>query len=67
MSPQMRITPTCTSCGDCLPLCPTQSIFIGFGHFVIDTDTCDGSAVCAQVCPVNAIQPAEAPAQPSGT
>lgn len=51
------ISAICTSCTDCVAVCPTESIFFGLRHFVIDSDTCHGCGVCARVCPVNAIAP----------
>lgn len=60
------ISSVCTNCTDCVAVCPTESIFYGVRHFVIDTDTCHGCGVCARVCPVNAISPMfpdEAPAE----
>ncbi|MCB1916276.1 MAG: 4Fe-4S binding protein [Rhodocyclaceae bacterium] len=47
----------CTSCGDCKPVCPTQSITDKGGIFKIDPDTCtecDGEfdePQCLSVCP----------------
>ncbi len=52
-----RIGAACTSCQDCVAVCPTESIFYGINQFVIDSDTCHGCAVCATVCPVDVITP----------
>ena len=46
----------CNSCENCVPLCPTDSIFLGYGQYTIDSDTCVGCCVCAVICPVNAIR-----------
>ncbi len=51
------ISHACNLCGVCRDVCPTQAIFFGRNHFVIDTDSCDGSTLCMVVCPVNAIHP----------
>ena len=37
----MKITQAeCTSCGDCVPVCPTKSIVEKGGIFKINKDTC---------------------------
>lgn len=47
----------CTACGDCLPVCPTQSISLKSGAYRISADSCeecDGHAdspKCVAVCP----------------
>ncbi len=50
-----KINRTCTDCKDCTGICPTESIFFGHKHWVIDADTCVGCRVCVVVCPVGAI------------
>jgi NAD-dependent dihydropyrimidine dehydrogenase PreA subunit len=52
-----KINAACTLCGDCVPVCPTKSIFEGAEHFVIDSDTCEACAVCVPICPEGAIEP----------
>ncbi|NUM88979.1 MAG: 4Fe-4S binding protein [Bdellovibrionales bacterium] len=47
-----QITAKCTNCKACAAVCPTGSIFAGAGVYVIDSDTCDDSHLCVQVCPV---------------
>lgn len=49
------INTKCTECGACMERCPTKSIFLGVSQLVIDSDTCDGNAVCVIFCPEDAI------------
>ncbi|MGK5088185.1 4Fe-4S binding protein [Bdellovibrionota bacterium FG-2] len=51
-----RITLKCTNCKTCQTLCPTDTIFFGSKHFVIDTDDCIGCEICVQVCTEDAIR-----------
>jgi ferredoxin len=47
----------CTSCGDCVPVCPTTSITDKGGIFKINKDTCtecedeEGGPKCVDACP----------------
>lgn len=53
----------CTACGDCEPVCPTESIHPHKGVFAINADTCtecDGEAddpKCIEVCEEDCILP----------
>ena len=59
-----RITDDCASCGACEIECPNQAISEGDDIYVIDPGKCTEcvgfyeSSRCAEVCPVNAPQPA---------
>lgn len=55
------ILPSCTSCRDCVAVCPTESIFLGLNQYVIDRDTCTDCSICVKVCPVGAIHPLKDP------
>ncbi|OHC82691.1 MAG: ferredoxin [Sideroxydans sp. RIFOXYB12_FULL_59_6] len=52
------LTDLCTSCGDCEPECPTASISVKKGLYVInasDCTECEGDFAkpqCVKVCPI---------------
>jgi MinD superfamily P-loop ATPase len=51
-----KINVKCTLCQDCVSTCPTGSIFLGRGQYVIDSDTCEDCGVCFSVCAAQAIE-----------
>ena len=59
-----QINEKCTSCGACLPACPTASITKGSRIFVVDADTCTDCLLCAPVCPVDAVVNPALPPRP---
>ena len=50
-----KITSKCTLCMECINVCPTDSIYLGVGQYVIDTDSCEACRYCIPICPDNAI------------
>jgi len=49
-------TQLCTLCGDCLACCPVDCLWLHQGReIVVVPHACVGCAVCASVCPANAI------------
>lgn len=54
-----EITEDCINCDACRPECPTESITVGDGIYVIDPNTCVecvgfyDSPQCADLCPVD--------------
>ncbi len=67
------ITSMCIRAGDCVEVCPTESIVPGpkgdadWPFFYIDPDTCIDCGACAAECPVQAIFPDdEVPAEYEG-
>lgn len=45
----------CVQCGSCIPACPFGMISYGHEGKVVKCDLCDGSPICTQVCPTQAI------------
>lgn len=52
-----RVTDKCVDHRDCINSIACPSFFLDGGRVKIDADTCVGCAVCAQICPENAIVP----------
>ncbi len=52
-----RVTDRCKDHKDCINSIACPSFYIEDGRVNIDADTCVGCAVCAQICPENAITP----------
>ncbi|MCP4718581.1 MAG: indolepyruvate ferredoxin oxidoreductase subunit alpha [Desulfobacteraceae bacterium] len=51
------VTDKCTDHKDCINTIACPSFYIEEDRVKIDADTCVGCAVCAQICPENAIRP----------
>ena len=51
------VTDKCLDHRDCINEIACPSFFLDGGRVHIDADTCVGCAVCAQICPENAIMP----------
>jgi len=54
--PKYEITEKCIKCGICLKNFGCPAIHEKDGNFYIDETMCTGCGVCAQICPVKAIQ-----------
>jgi uncharacterized protein (DUF362 family)/NAD-dependent dihydropyrimidine dehydrogenase PreA subunit len=51
----------CTTCGECVKICPTDAITLhdkSIGGGVVDKDKCISCFCCQEVCPEGAIEPA---------
>lgn len=51
------VSDKCTDHKDCINTIACPSFYLEGGRVHIDADTCVGCAVCAQICPENAIRP----------
>lgn len=48
---------TCTGCGDCVEVCPTQTLALQDNVAIVARpEACNYSACCENVCPVDAIE-----------
>ncbi len=52
-----QVTDRCVDHKDCITGIACQSFYIEEGRVKINADTCVGCALCAQICPENAISP----------
>jgi indolepyruvate ferredoxin oxidoreductase alpha subunit len=52
-----KVTDRCVDHKDCVDSIACPSFYLEDGRVKIDADTCVGCAVCAQICPENAITP----------
>ncbi len=52
-----KVTDRCVNHRDCIDEIACPSFYIEKGRVKIDADTCVGCALCAQICPENAITP----------
>ncbi len=52
-----RVTDKCKDHKDCINEIACPSFYLDKGRVAINADTCVGCAVCAQICPENAITP----------
>ena len=52
-----KVTDKCKDHKDCITTIACPSFYLEDGKVNIDADTCVGCAVCAQICPENAITP----------
>ena len=46
----------CIDCGSCWIFCPDASIKRENGEYTVDLDFCKGCGICANECPVEAIE-----------
>lgn len=46
---------TCTGCGECVQVCPSEAIALADDKAQIDASLCAECLACIDVCPVEAI------------
>lgn len=47
---------SCTLCGDCVVVCPTECLSVARGiEIVLVPQSCINCSVCEEICPVDAI------------
>ena len=47
----------CTSCGECVNVCPTFACdLVGSGRFALESTYCLGCGACVKVCPEHALK-----------
>ncbi|MFR3877931.1 MAG: 4Fe-4S binding protein [Collinsella sp.] len=47
----------CTSCGECVNVCPTFACdLVGSGRFALESTYCLGCGACVKVCPEYALK-----------
>lgn len=45
----------CTGCGDCVPACPAQVLYLSDGKAHVNENECMGCQSCVALCPSEAI------------
>jgi ferredoxin len=57
ISPQIAIIDeACGRCGGCVPVCPTDAIYLSPLKLEIDDATCTACGNCVTACPVGALE-----------
>lgn len=46
----------CTACGQCMDICPTDTIYLKNGKAFVDESNCRNCQVCMTTCPENAFE-----------